>query len=235
MVKKSPFKNVHDVKAIAHKSFSKISPEEVRNCYDHVEEQEILYRHYHNLVPLPVENIEEEPVPQEIPEPIDNDEYDQEVTEMIETTPEIEFYNCDVCGKSFQSFAKLTLHMKSHYQCDKCDAKFSGPNSSRDFKRHVKKHDEPKTAKPTPQKKPRKSRAKPKLTPDLICHLCEKQFEFKSYLERHMRGTHGTNVRRALQFEEPSASKTSNQIEISTKLQQTKSQRKQVLVERELF
>ena len=35
-VKKYPFKNVHDVQAIARKSFEKVTPEMIRNTYNHV-------------------------------------------------------------------------------------------------------------------------------------------------------------------------------------------------------
>ena len=58
-VRKTPFKNVHDVKTLAHRAFKNVTPDVVRNCYDHVKKQEDFYRQLHKLEPLPVEDIEE--------------------------------------------------------------------------------------------------------------------------------------------------------------------------------
>ena len=39
-VKRSPFKNVKDVKKVVHSAFDSITPDMVRNCYEHVKDLE---------------------------------------------------------------------------------------------------------------------------------------------------------------------------------------------------
>ena len=122
-MRKYPFKNVHDVKQLAHKAFAKVTPEMVRNCYDHVEEQEIWYRNLHKLEPLPVEEIE---AINETPEPARPAEeealifdhngvvltQDEEI-EVIDAPVEVEPFACTMCD--YKSGHKVTL--KQTLQC----------------------------------------------------------------------------------------------------------------------
>ena len=224
MVKKSPFKNVHDVKIIAHKAFASITPDEVRNCYDHVEEQEIFYRHLHNLQPLPVENIEEEELPENLfPEvqtlatidaiPISEDEIQETIIE-----PEIDYEQED-------------SNNHNPYQCKTCDVSFTGSNASRDFNRHLRKHE------PKQPQKPRKSRAKNvEKVNEYPCSKCDKKFQFQSYLLRHIENVHeirGNKVKRKIDFQELSSVKT-NQLDEKT-APSLKRQRKQKIVLRNEF
>ena len=57
-MKKSSFKNVHDVKNFAHQAIKYVTPEMVQRCIKHTEEQEDYYRFLHKLKPLPVEEID---------------------------------------------------------------------------------------------------------------------------------------------------------------------------------
>ena len=49
-VRKYPFKNVHDVQALARKAFDEVTPDVVRNTLAHVEEQENWYRHLDEIM-----------------------------------------------------------------------------------------------------------------------------------------------------------------------------------------
>ena len=44
------------MKKLAHEAFQKVTVEMVRNCIEHVKEQEVYYKHLHKIQSLPVED-----------------------------------------------------------------------------------------------------------------------------------------------------------------------------------
>ena len=85
-------------------------------------------------------------------------------------------FSCLISHCPFQGASTaqaLSKHMKSHTNCEKCGKIFVGGNAKRDLKNHMKCHD--KNQIPSPKEK-----AKNK------CNICNMEFEYKSYLERHM-------------------------------------------------
>ena len=71
-------------------------------------------------------------------------------------------------------------HVKSHKQCSHCQETFQGPNSSRDYRTHLKTH-QPKEA--------------------YNCQICQKSFPYKSYLERHAKSAHNSSAVRKIDLE----------------------------------
>ena len=196
------------MKEIAHQAFARVTPEMVRNCYDHVEEQEAKYRLLHNIPDLNVEEIEEETVQSEPVLPIveegaivfnENGQalipVDADI-EVIETEVMPEIYSCSLCNYQTQNITYWNKHVKSVYECDNCGDTFHGHNSKRNLAFHLKTH-QPKTPKPQKVKtvKPKQPRKiKPKVSHK--CSQCEKSFPYLSYLNRHRKNIHGLNIER---------------------------------------
>merc|ERR1711884_196942 len=122
---------------------------------------------------------------------------------------------------------KLNQHKANHYTCTECNKKFQGNQSKRNYLRHMKTH--------TPK--------------DLHkCTNCDKSFEYLSYLNRHMEGTHGITLKRK-RDDEPSSQapivedqvsfqqnvKAADTIILESSNPPPKKRRKQQLVERSDF
>ena len=214
-MKSSPYKNVKDVRLVAQTAFRAVTAEQVRNCYDHVEEQEGYYKLLHNMEPLPVEEIET--VPEDIPisfEPVEPAENALVVDdnghvlvpleadiEVIEESPEIcELLTCSLCDYKTQSNTSLNRHLKSIYECEECGEKFHGEKGKRSYTRHLKSH-QPKTSKPqkiqslNPPGRPRVQKS----DDSFMCTECGKVFKFASHLNRHM--ISHKNKKRKLDFQ----------------------------------
>ena len=111
---------------------------------------------------------------------------------------------CTLCDFKTQSFSKLSLHLKSHYQCDLCGKDFHGINSKRNLERHSRKYKKPKKydcwicRKSFPLQSGLKRHLKSCESPDkgksetFNCLKCEKAFQFQSRLNRHMQFGHSS-------------------------------------------
>ena len=193
---KSPHKNIHDVKQIVDEAFDNLDDEYVRNCIDHVREQEDYYRYLHGKKPLNVEPIEMvddfDDQPEVVEEPTEdpsafafNEEGQilapiEENVEIIETSVTHDSYICEPCGFTTISPGQWSRHLKGHHECDVCRKTFHGVNGLRDFKTHLKTH-QPKQSKKTG----------PKKKGPFACQECGKSVPFLSYLKRHMKRAHG--------------------------------------------
>ena len=215
---KSPHKNIHDVKQLIEESFDNMDDEYVRNCIDHVREQEDYYRHLHGKKSLNVEDIEMvddyDDQPELVEEPTEDttafafDEEGQifapieENVEVIEmpVTPNsnADSYICEPCNFKTTSPVKWSHHLKSHHKCDDCGKEFHGANGLRDFKRHLNTHKLNQCDEcgkeffgvngPRNLKNHLRTH-KPKQP--FSCGECEKSFQFLSFLNRHKIGVHG--------------------------------------------
>ena len=155
-MRKSPFKNVHDVQAVARKAFEEITPEFVRNCFDHVKKQEDYYKNLHGIEPLLVEDVETAPDESHTySETLDADSetnliFDEEgqVTVLLEAnvesiveTPEVpQPFSSSLCEYKTWSPAKFSIHLKSHHNCSECGKSFKWQNSKRNYERHLLTH-----------------------------------------------------------------------------------------------
>ena len=75
---------------------------------------------------------------------------------------------CPNCNFTSTKPSALTKHFKSYYMCEKCKESFCGHRASRKFQAH------------------QRTCSKPKQKKIYGCCVCSKQFEFKSYCERHI-------------------------------------------------
>ena len=248
------------MREIVVKAFDAVPDEFVRRCYAHVEEQEAFYRLLDGIQPLNVEEIDtvEETPEEDAPTAVEGAlifEDDQVLVQVsdnlalaqaeanieevvVEVIPTLELdaetvttHACSLCDYVSPSLPKLTKHEKSHHKCDECGKMFHRPNGSRDFKNHLKTH-QPKTPKPAKPSKPRKPRKK-KSPQNHECSICQKSFPFLSYLDRHMEDTHGSTLKRKIDFQvENDLPSNSTTIPLVSSEQPKKRHRKQQLVER---
>ena len=80
-------------------------------------------------------------------------------------------FNCDFSNKNLGGIAK---HIKNTYNCEKCKATFCGPRAVGQYRQHMK--------------------SCTKVKKMYGCSVCSKQFEFKSYCERHINSSKCANV-----------------------------------------
>ena len=115
---------------------------------------------------------------------------------------------CTLCDFKTLSVSKLTLHLKSHYQCDVCGKDFHGVNSKRNLERHSRKYKKPKKydcwicRKSFTLQSGLTRHLKSCESPDkgksetFNCLKCEKVFQFQSRLNRHMQFGHSSEKKR---------------------------------------
>ena len=194
-MRKSPFKNVHDIQQIARKAFEKVTPEIVSNIYDHVKKQENYYKDLHGIEPLLLQDVETlDDNVQTISEPPDSiseesilvfDEDGQvsvpveaETENIVEAPDVVQPYFCTMCDYNTLSLTNLNRHLKSHYLCNECGKSFKEPSGNRDYKTHLKSHQ------PTIQPEENK------LDSFHTCSFCEKSFMNQSFLNCHIKRVH---------------------------------------------
>lgn len=173
-------------------------------------------------------------------ENISNSKEAQEVTEEIEViVPAINIhpYICSLCDFKCKSENMLNRHVKCHLQCQICEKSFHGSNARRNYVRHLKAHEliTPKSAKPPEQPIKKKSKK-------FDCPKCDQNFEFRSYLHRHVEKTHGTNWKKRLNFQNSNETPEvqtplifEKELEVSNDNLPKKKERKQKICERNHF
>ena len=230
-MRQHPFHNVKDVKKLTEKAFSEVSEEFVWNCYRHVEDQEEYYRKMLKIDPLPMENIESWEInhPEEtfensynLPEihfmsniqDIDDSQTNDENIDEGEMDVKVPTFRCSKCNFESQSIKLWRNHLQTHFECEECGKTFFGNQGRRNYNRHVEKH------KPKPPKSHKYDQ-------------CNKTFQHKSYLKRHIEKKHQQQITNC---SSPPALITQNdEPEIVANEIQTSSRRKQKIVARKLF
>ena len=103
-----------------------------------------------------------EPVPMEI----DQVPFQEPVQAPIQES--LKVYKCDHCDYKTNFKMHLKNHEKSYKECEVCAKVFCGKRVTRDLEKHKKEHDYyPKGAH--------------------VCSVCNKPFQYESYLKRHLR------------------------------------------------
>ena len=99
-------------------------------------------------------------------------------------------YTCSFCDYTTQSLIWWVKHLKSIFHCNICDERFHGKsnNSFRNYKRHMKKHTK------SPKQLPQGEKKRKKTAFSHHCSICNKNFPYKSYLDRHMSCVHAPNL-----------------------------------------
>ena len=90
---------------------------------------------------------------------------------IVKTLVDKKQLTCNICGFVAKSSSAYANHYKSHKNCDLCEKGFVGRNAQRALDRHKKKCGADNVT---------------KNKPNYQCAVCHKNFEFKSYWNRHV-------------------------------------------------
>jgi hypothetical protein len=99
-------------------------------------------------------------------------------------------YTCSFCDYTTKSLIWWVKHLKSIFHCNICNERFHGKsnNSFRNYKRHMKKHTK------SPKQLSQGEKKWKKTAFSHHCSICNKNFPYKSYLDRHMSCVHAPNI-----------------------------------------
>ena len=214
-MEKSPFKNVHDVKELAHRAFANISDDVVKRCIAHTVDQENFYRYLHNMEPCTPEVVET--TPETVDVQSDSDLIEQDPIEeiivrdqdqqMVASLPsDSSFVEQDsIEDNVVDTIIEVDIeHIEAPedpiHVCSACD--YKTPSSSR-FAKHVKAlyicnycdksfHGMHGKRDYKTHVKNHEKPAKPAKPTSYKCSECKKTFPLVAHLNRHIKCVHNS-------------------------------------------